>query len=390
VRVVEQAVAAGDDGLDHPAPGLLPRATESMAEILALILDLIETDHAYVVDDVCYFDTSSFADYGALSGNTLEAIRSGAGGRVDEANQAAKRHPADFMLWKHDPAHLMKWRPEEVFADRPEVADRATRLGLREGYPGWHVECSAMARNRLGDVIDIHSGGEDLIFPHHECEIAQSRCASGEECFARYWVHARFLRVEGEKMSKSRGNFYTARQVLERGFTPGALRLALVGSHYRQNANFTGPGLTASETTIGRWRDFLARGSASRDAGRANPRVAADFAAAMNSDLNVAEAVAVVNAWVRRTSSPTRSDAALMRLFDDTLGVLRLHEPSTDDDQLDHDTKEKIETLVRARAEARRGKDFSTADRLRDELDALGVEVVDTAEGSTWKRKAEL
>jgi len=385
IRLVREAMDEGRDALD----AAMPRATGSIDEILRLVLDLLERGYAYVVGDVCYFDTARFAEYGTLSGNTLDAIRSGAGGRVDERNQAAKRHPADFMLWKHDPRHLMKWDPAEVLAGEPALVKRAEAAGLREGYPGWHIECSAMARTRLGDVIDIHSGGEDLIFPHHECEIAQSRGASGEEAFARYWMHCRFLQVEGEKMSKSRGNFFTARQILGRGFTPGALRLALVGSHYRQNANFTASGLSAAEATASRWGDFIARGDEVDQAGSVSSRVVREFVDSMNSDLNVAGAIGAINAWVNRTPSPTRSDAALMRVFDDVLGVVELVREG-EMSEADRELADQVETLIRARAEARKNRDFEAADRIRDEATALGVELVDTPDGTTWKRKARL
>ena len=182
-------------------PGNVPRATdhvEGAEGMIGMIQKLLDRGHAYIAEDgVVYYSVESFPAYGQLSGNSLEKIKSGAGARVSESDQARKKHPGDFMLWKPDPSHIMKW-------DSP--------WGV--GYPGWHIECSVMARKLLGsDVIDIHTGGEDLIFPHHECEIAQSCGISGEDTFARFWIHARFLFVEGEKMSKSKGNFYTARDV---------------------------------------------------------------------------------------------------------------------------------------------------------------------------------
>ena len=193
-------------------------ATQNIDAMQDMIGQLIDNGHAYVgPDGVVYYSVESFADYGQLSGNTLDQLQAGAGGRVSDQDQANKRHPADFMLWKADPSHIMKW-------DSP----------WGTGYPGWHIECSCMARKRLGrDVIDIHTGGEDLIFPHHECEIAQSRGATGADAFARFWMHARFLMVEGEKMSKRRGNFWTVRDVLEgratgRPVHPAVLRLELI------------------------------------------------------------------------------------------------------------------------------------------------------------------
>jgi cysteinyl-tRNA synthetase len=254
-----------------------------------------------------------------------------------------------------------------------------------------------MARERLGEVIDIHSGGEDLIFPHHECEIAQSRCATGREAFARYWVHTRFLRVEGEKMSKSAGNFFTARQIMERGFGADALRLALVGTHYRQNANFTERGLKDAAGVVARWRRFVGAGESSGEAGAPNIGVARAFAEAMNDDLNIAGALAAVNRWVKETGAPTRADAALMRVFDGVVGVLGLSPAGAvaggGGDGVGEGAgggDREIDELVAARERARRERDFAEADRLRDELDERGVEVTDTPDGPVWAWRAAL
>ena len=210
-------------------PNNMPHATQHVDAMKALIQKLIDKDHAYVADDgVVYFSVQSFSDYGRLSGNTLDHLIEGSGGRITSEHQAVKRHPADFFLWKPDETHIMKW-------DSPWGA----------GYPGWHIECSAMAMALLEkEVIDIHTGGEDNIFPHHECEIAQSCSATGHSEFARYWIHPRFLMVDGEKMSKSKGNFYTARDVLEgrvtgRAVHPSVLRFELIKTHYRTQTNFT-------------------------------------------------------------------------------------------------------------------------------------------------------
>lgn len=368
-------------------PSLMPRPTHIIPQMLAMICELIEKRHAYVADDgVCYFDTQSFPDYGRLSGNTLDAIRSGAGGRVSDEAQATKRHPADFMLWKPDPKHLMRWDPERELADRPEALAVLRERPLGEGYPGWHIECSAMARERLGDRIDIHSGGEDNIFPHHECEIAQSRCATGAESFSAFWFHPRFLQVEGEKMSKSTGNFFTARDLFAKGFSPAAVRLALINTHYRTNANFTQQDLKDAQRRIDRWSAFIESGEASGEAGERNDRIAQLFAAEMNSDLNIAGALGVINGWVRDTQRPTKADAALMRVVNGVLGVLDLDtgcEVSGGDDA-------EIDALVAARTQAKASKNWSEADRIRGELAARGIEVTDTPEGPVWKRTVSL
>ncbi|MEZ6211702.1 MAG: cysteine--tRNA ligase [Phycisphaerales bacterium] len=373
-------------------PSLMPRPTREIRGMLEMILSLIDNGHAYVGSDgVVYFDTLSSPDYGRLSGNTLDKIRSGAGGRVDEATQGIKKHPADFMLWKPDPRHLMRWDPALVLADDAGLAAKAKRLGLREGYPGWHIECSVMAAARLGTEIDLHSGGEDNIFPHHECEIAQSRCAFGTEFFARYWFHARFLFVEGAKMSKSKGNFFTVRDLMGKGFAPDAIRLELIKTHYRSNANFTEQGLRDSARMIARWREFVKKAEGGGDGGDGGARDAAAhaFAGAMNDDLNIAGAIGVVNTWINSTPAPTRGDARVMARFDGVLGVLN-RESFVASSGSDAGGDAEIDALVRARDEARKAKNWAESDRIRDELAARGIEIKDAPGGATWERKASL
>ena len=368
-------------------PALMPRPTQKIPQMQAMIRDLLSRGFAYLAGSpsapgtAVYFDVQRFPEYGALSGNTLDRLRAGAGGRVSEANQSGKRHPADFMLWKVDPAHVMKWEFE----------------GVGAGYPGWHIECSAMAREAMGETIDLHSGGEDNIFPHHECEIAQSRCANGAPLFARHWLHVRHLMVEGEKMSKSKGNFYTIRDLLERGFSPAAIRLELIKTHYRSNANFTEQGLIDSERMLGRWRDFSDRGhSGEQDMPEARlmattfPRD--DVAAAMHDDLNVASAMGAVNAWINRTSEPTLGDSAWLKddFLAELLGVseamFRNHVVESEHDDLVH----RVESLLQARAAAKASKNFAEADRIRGELTAMGIEIKDSPQGTTWSRKPKL
>ncbi|MBL8745141.1 MAG: cysteine--tRNA ligase [Phycisphaerae bacterium] len=367
-------------------PSCMPRPTRYIRPMLEMIETLIERGHAYIASDgVAYFNTQSFPDYGRLSGNTIEKIRSGAGGRVSDSTQQIKKHPADFMLWKPDPSHLMRWNPSQVLG-RPSP--------LKEGYPGWHIECSVMAEQLLGNVIDLHSGGEDNIFPHHECEIAQSCCAHGTEQFARVWFHTRFLMVEGAKMSKSKGNFYTLRDLLGKGFEPGAIRLELIKTHYRSNSNFTEQGLKDSQRMIERWRRFMNASSAGSEptgepsAAREEARQA--FTDALNDDLNVAGAIAAINIFINGVPAPSADDAALMRTFDDVLGVLSLAGAPVAVASGDTDESARIDALVAARTAARAAKDWPEADRLRKELDALRVVVTDTPQGPTWSRKVGL
>jgi cysteinyl-tRNA synthetase len=365
-------------------PELMPRATQYVPRMIEMVESLIEKGHAYIASDgAVYFDVQSFAEYGRLSGNTPDRIRAGEGGRVSETTQAVKKHPADFMLWKPDPKHIMRW-PSPWGA----------------GYPGWHLECSVMAQSLLGPVIDIHSGGEDNIFPHHECEIAQSCSATGESHFARYWFHTRFLIVEGEKMSKSRGNFFTVRDLLARGATPAAIRLEIIRTHYRSNANFTFQGLRDSQRMIDRWsrlEEWLrSKEPTSRDRKGADapegPLASAlpAFIEAVASDLNIAGALGVLNeAAAKHTMNSDDARSAhqreldALRAMNSVLGVLDLQGEATvqDDPQ-----KALIELKVAERNAARAAKDFKRADAIRDELLDLGIEIKDGPQGTTWSR----
>jgi cysteinyl-tRNA synthetase len=361
-------------------PSLMPRPTAFISEMINMVQTLIDKGHAYVArDGVVYFDVNSFEQYGELSGNTLEDLRSGEGGRVDMETQAVKRNPADFMLWKPDNSHLMRWPSP-----------------WGEGYPGWHLECSVMATALLGETIDIHSGGEDNIFPHHECEIAQSRCASGSDSFANYWFHTRFLLVDGGKMSKSKGNFYTLRTLVDKGATPAAIRLELIRTHYRSNANFTLQGLKDSQRQINRWlrlADWLQEHSditiettplqTARDA----------FMKAMCDDLNVAGAIGSLSDAVGQYAvdeSPTScggsstlaDELVALHEMDSVLGVLNLEKVASTGD-LD---VSKIETLITDRLAARSNEEWSRADEIRDELIEMGVAIKDGSDGTTWSR----
>jgi len=370
MKVVEEA---------ETTPELLPRPTQYIQQMIALVQRLIDSDHAYVGSDgVVYFDIQSFPRYGKLSGNTPESIRSGAGGRVNDNTQAVKKHPADFMLWKPDPTHLMRWESP-----------------WGEGYPGWHLECSVMASDLLaGDtngVIDIHSGGEDNLFPHHECELAQSCAASGSDHFARYWFHPRHLFVEGGKMSKSKGNFFTIRDLVDKGHEPAAIRLELIRTHYRSNANFTFQGLKDSARMVNRWRAFVDAGSsiesATNTGADARTAVEAAFRSAMDSDLNIAGAIGVINKWIGDTATPNAEDSALMQRFDDVLCVLNLDLIDTQSsDDLDIQL---IEDLLAQRMDARANRDFAKADEVRNQLAAMGIEIKDSPDGTTWSKKVD-
>ena len=378
----------------------LPRATGHVKEMLALIGRLLEREHAYTAEDgAVYFRVASFPDYGALSGNALEDLRGGAGGRVSAGHQAAKEHPADFLLWKPDATHLMRWDPADLGLDGP-----AARLGT--GYPGWHIECSAMAKAALGrDRIDIHTGGEDNIFPHHECEIAQSRCGNGRdgtESFANLWLHSRHLMVDGAKMSKSRGNFLTVRGVLDGGFTgrpvdPAALRMELVRSSYRGQTDFTAKGLRDSASAVAKLRAFAAtlpmHEASPADKARQHP-AAQRFLAALADDLNTAGALAAAFEFAASEPPADAETAGVLALMDSVLGVLK--QAGRTRQSASKIAKSEIFILPRAEEceawaaarcaaidAAREAGDYPAADAARAELLDAGYTVKTTAAGTT-------
>ena len=379
-RALRVAVVLERDALPAEKQGaIMPRPTQFIPPFIEMIKKLIASGHAYVGGDgVVYYAVSSFPDYGNLSGNTIEHLRAGAGGRT--ADGAAKRHPADFFLWKPDQRHIMKW-------DSP--------WGI--GYPGWHIECSSMATTLLGDSIDLHTGGEDNIFPHHECEIAQSEAATGKP-FARFWMHTRHLMVDGEKMSKSKGNFFTIRDLVAKGFDPLVIRFALISSRYRESMNFTLQGLIEAASAVGTLRDLaekltyiapgLPGGSAPVDPGDPiDQKLLADFAAGMNDDLNISAALAAVFTWAAPLSKQKKIDAAragsalaALKKIDMVLAVI--FAPLR---PLDAELVAKVEALMARRQAARAAKEWAQSDALRGEMLALGVEVKDTPAGSVWR-----
>ena len=374
-------------------PENVPKATDHIDQMQAMIQRLLEKGHAYIAKDgVVYFSVESFPAYGRLSGNTLEKIQSGAGGRVSDANQSMKKHPADFMLWKPDEHHIMKW-------DSP----------WGTGYPGWHIECSVMARDILErDVIDIHTGGEDLIFPHHECEIAQSCGATGEDSFANYWIHARFLFVEGDKMSKSKGNFYTARDVFdgkvldENGqpcgikFHPAVLRFELIKSHYRDNMNFTLDGLKGAKKVINRLMRFredleTKSGGIAEDVDLTHP-VVREFAAALADDLNISAALAVMHTWVKGDHPNPAESLGVWKKINSVLSIAPINE-GMDEKKIADETLESGMTIEEAHElckqmdAAKKNKDYETSDAIRKRITDAGYEVQQSAEGSTIKKQ---
>jgi cysteinyl-tRNA synthetase len=370
----EEANFMADLAALHMRPAsAYPRATEHVPEMIAMIETLLANGHAYRAEGNVYFDVRSFPRYGALSGNTLAALEAGASGRVEERGE--KRDPNDFALWKHDPKHLMQW-------DAP----------FGRGFPGWHIECSAMARRYLGDTLDVHTGGPDNKFPHHECEIAQSECVTGHT-FARYWVHCGRLELQGRKMSKREGALFTIPDLLERGYAGRDIRLYLLKHHYRAPLPFELPLLDEAKRTRERFANFVAFEMARRPEGPADPAVAAlcesaqaDYRAALEDDLNTSAAFAVLHEFTTAINrrAPSQQDAAravaVLRDADRVLGMLDDAPAAQDDDA-------EIAGLIAERNAARKARDFARADEIRKALAARGIELLDTAEGTHWKRK---
>ena len=352
-----------------------PRATDHIPEMLEIIEKLVADGYAYTSEsgENVYFEVAKFERYGRLSGNKVEDLD--AGNRI-EINKE-KRAPADFALWKSDEHHLMKW-------DSPYGP---------HGFPGWHIECSAMARKHLGERIDIHTGGEDNVFPHHECEIAQSEAFSGEP-FANYWMHAKFLQVDGGKMSKSLGNVYSVDDVVERGFEERVLRYTLLRGHYRQPLNFTWEIMGESQRALEKLDDLVVRlrrvaagdeGAEQADAGSAEVlQCGADFRNAMNDDLNTSRALAALHALRdhvvqgRLGQEAAAAGLTLMEGVEGALGVLRMEEERLDGG---------VEALIAERNQARTDKNWARSDEIRDELLAQGILLEDTGGTTVWRRK---
>jgi cysteinyl-tRNA synthetase len=351
------------------APTVEPRATDYVGQMIALIERLIAGGHAYVADGHVLFSVPGMPDYGRLSRRSRDELIAGA--RVEVAPY--KKHPADFVLWKPS-------TPDQPGWDSP----------WGRGRPGWHIECSVMSEALLGPVFDIHGGGIDLIFPHHENEIAQSRCAHGTPVFARYWMHNGFVQVGGEKMSKSLGNFFTVRELLDEGHRGEAIRLALLSAHYRQPIDITREGLVEAKATLDRFYTALARaGGAALPAQDAIDEAPLDVMAALEDDLNTPLAISHLHELVHRLNKATtdaereRAVQALTR-SGALLGLLQ-QEPEVWLRGGADDSAE-IEAAIAARTAARQSRNFAEADRIRKDLAARGILLDDGPQGTTWRR----
>lgn len=358
-------------GLNVMDADVHPQVTTCMQDIIDFVKALVDSGHAYEADGDVYFRTASFPEYGKLSKNSMEDLQAGARIGVDERKESA----LDFAVWKAA-------KPGEPYWDSP----------WGKGRPGWHIECSAMSRKYLGDTLDIHCGGQDLIFPHHENEIAQSESVTGKP-LANLWMHNGYINVDNKKMSKSLGNFFTAREVAEK-YGYEVVRYMMVQAHYRSPINYCVELLDACKASLERLytcRDTLDRAIANAPAGAADPDSLAlfdqrkqAFITAMDDDLNTADGVSVLFDLVRdlntRSNDPATTKDTLTagaKLFDELTGVLGLLYNRKQGNEI----PVQVQELVDARTAARKAKDFAEADRLRDEIAALGYAVRETRQG---------
>jgi cysteinyl-tRNA synthetase len=373
-RDVERQYEADMGALGVLLPTLRPRATENVPAMVAVIEKLIGKGAAYVVPSGVYFSVAADEDYGKLSGRSQEDLKAGA--RVDGEDD--KRHPSDFALWK---TPRIKSGAGEPKWDAP----------FGDGRPGWHIECSAMIEEELGSPIDIHGGGVDLIFPHHENEIAQSESAHGR-ALARVWLHNGFLTMDATKMSKSIGNIITPRELLEQGWQGETLRWALLSAHYRAPLDWNDELLAQAQASLDRLYGALLRLNHLPSPPLKSPSNAyTAFVAALADDLNTPNAIAELSALATTANTATRTDqqaAAKAELLaaGALLGVLQQDPAQWFRASFGAQAAE-IDALVAERVAARQTKDYAKSDRIRDDLAARGVEVMDNPSGSTWRRK---
>ncbi|HZI61478.1 MAG TPA: cysteine--tRNA ligase [Pyrinomonadaceae bacterium] len=366
------------DALGNERPDVVPRATRHIPEMVSLIEKLLENDHAYRSEGSIYYRISSFPEYGKLSKINFEGNIAGASERI-LTDKYEKEDARDFALWK-----------EKASENEPSWD---TSIG--NGRPGWHIECSAMSMKYLGETFDIHAGGIDLVFPHHENEIAQSEGATGKE-FVRYWIHFEHLKVEGETMSKSKGNYYTFRDIAAKGFSPPAIRYFLLSVPYNKQLNFTFDALAGAEKTVQSLRDFRARLSEAKTEPGSNEklheaatRTLHEFEEAMDNDLNTSVALAAihnlsreVNTALARKQVKADNQRELLEAINRIDSVLNIF-GEQQREMLDSE----IQALIDERQEARRRRDFGRADEIRRELADRSIILEDTKDGVRWKRK---
>ncbi len=373
-------VAFNEDmaSLGNEKPNVQPKATEHIAEMIEIIQTLLDNGKAYESDGSIYYRITAFPDYGKLSKINFEGNKDGGSNRVD-TDKYDKEDARDFALWK------LVSEDEKTGWDAP----------FGRGRPGWHIECSAMSMKYLGETFDIHAGGVDLQFPHHENEIAQSEGSTGK-LFSKYWLHGEFLKIDNDTMSKSLGNAYTLRYVVEQGFSPLAIRYLLISVPYRRQLNFTFDGLKGAETTVERLQQFRrlvkeANTKSGLDSGVKSlvERSLKEFENSLDDDLNTSQALAAIHNLVREVNtiltkkglSPDEQTAILdaVETFDSVLGIFGEEQSEI--------LNAEIEQLIEQRQTARHNRDFARSDEIRDELADKGIILEDTKEGVRWKRK---
>ena len=380
IEVAEKYIAEyfkDADALGIKRATVHPRVTENIENIITFIEDLISKGFAYELNGDVYFNSQAYKEYGKLSKQNLEELNLGA--RIDVNDE--KKHPIDFALWKAKKEGEIGWQSP-----------------WGEGRPGWHIECSVMSARYLGDTIDIHAGGQDLIFPHHENEIAQSEARSGKQ-FARYWMHNGYINVDNQKMSKSLGNFFTVRDILSE-FSGQVIRFFLLSAHYRNPVNFSKELILQAKAGMERLANSKERlvFTISHAKGQMNESelelVSAlenhrdRFIEAMDDDINTADAISIIFELARFSNTNVTENSSLewaeknLSLFNELTGVLNIIK-AEDTASIDN---EQIEKLIKDRVEAKKNKDFALADAIRDELKSMGIEIEDTRQGTKWKK----
>ena len=366
------------DSLGNETPDVQPRATEHIEEMIDIIQKLLDNGKAYESDGSIYFRISAFPDYGKLSKISFEGNIEGGSDRVDN-DKYDKEDARDFALWK------LVGEDETPGWDAP----------FGRGRPGWHIECSAMSMKYLGETFDIHGGGVDLQFPHHENEIAQSEGSTGK-LFSKYWLHGEFLKVDNDTMSKSLGNAHTLRDVMGQGFSALAIRYLLISVPYRRQLNFTFEGLKGAETTVERLQQFrrlVSEANTKPGSDEENSalvkKALTDFEKALDDDLNTSKALAAIHDFARDVNSALSGDGLksndqaevldAIKTFDSVLGIFG--------EEVDEILGEDIEKLIEERQEARRNRDFARSDEIRDTLAEQGIVLEDTKDGVRWKRR---
>lgn len=380
-RYIEEAFKDAD-GLNVKRATYHPRVTQEIENIIKMISELIEKGYAYEDNGTVYFDTKAFNEYGKLSKKNLDELIAGASERVQQDD--AKKNSTDFVLWKPQKPGEPKW---------------SSPWG--DGRPGWHIECSVMAKKYLGETIDIHAGGEDLIFPHHENEIAQSECCNGKT-FARYWLHNGFITVDNEKMSKSAGNFFTVRDIAAH-FPYEVIRFFILNGHYRMPINFSDELMKSCQNGLERIKNcknsliYYIENAKTVDMTSDEQKQLEEvdkfrvqFETAMDDDFNTADAITAVYELVRFINKSITDEVSKtfaekeLEMFNKLTAVLGLLEKEEEKAE-DPDTAI-IEELIAKRAEAKKNKDFATADAIRDELSSMGITIKDTRQGVQWFR----